>query len=65
MILCRESMNVGDLVTPKPSCGGQNWGTGEVVWVHPKGCFYTVEFRFGERKFRESYSYHESEDDFF
>lgn len=28
----------------------------EIVYIHPKGRFYTCEFSFGERKFRESYT---------
>lgn len=29
---------------------------GEVVYVHPCGRFYTIEFEFGDKKFRESYT---------
>lgn len=28
----------------------------EVVYIHPKGRFYTCEFSFGDSKFRESYT---------
>lgn len=30
--------------------------TGEVVYVHPLGRYYTVEFDFGGNKLRESYT---------
>lgn len=28
----------------------------KVVYIHPKGRFYTCEFSFGDGKFRESYT---------
>ena len=55
---------IGDKVRRRISYG-MNGGTilppeiGEVVYVHPQGRFYTVEFtfagRWGVRRFRESY----------
>jgi len=43
-------MNGGTILPPE---------TGEVVYIHPEGRFYTVEFtfagRWGVRRFRESY----------
>ena len=39
-------------------CFGDECGrtyTGTVVYVHPEGRYYTVEFIFGRRRFRESF----------
>lgn len=59
-------MKVGDTVRKTISTGGKNYGktnaeegqrhTGRVIYVHPKGRFYTAEFRFRDGNIRESYS---------
>lgn len=57
-------MKVGDRVKQKISYGGEGGGLlpaeeGIVVYVHPEGRFYTLEFTFpspwGVRKIREAY----------
>lgn len=52
---------VGDTVTEYyHSCGVVNTENrpikGTVIYVHPCGRFYTVEFDFGKTKVRESYT---------
>lgn len=51
---------VGDKIN-KSVCFGKNETIitprfdGEIIYIHPLGRFYTVEFRFGDMSFRESY----------
>ena len=52
-------VNVGDRVTRK-ICYGDGGSLlpaeeGTVVYVHPEGRFYTLEFNFPKGRFRESY----------
>lgn len=56
-------MKVGDKVRKKlewtevgRSIKKHGVATGTVIFVHPKGRFYTVEFRIGERILRETFT---------
>ena len=58
-------MKLGDKVSRVPETlydtvnlfkGGRREHVGTVVYIHPKGRFYTVEFEIGGEKFRESYT---------
>lgn len=53
-------MQVGDRIKAKIYYGAEGggllppeWGT--VVYIHPEGRFYTLEFNFPRGRFRESY----------
>lgn len=59
-------MNIGDKVSKIPEflLGNETSPlrqkispqTGTVVYIHPKGRYYTVEFKIGDGKVRESYT---------
>ena len=54
------ALTVGSTVTCLTSYGVENSDpgrlmTGRVIYIHPRGRFYTVEFTVGERTFRENY----------
>ena len=36
---------------------------GRVVYIHPKGRYFTVEFEFGKHKLLESFFFHHTEED--
>lgn len=55
-----SALTVGSTVTCLTSYGVDNSDpgrlmTGRVIYIHPKGRFYTVEFPVGSRTFRENY----------
>lgn len=59
-----DDVKLGDRVRRKVSYGGEGGSSlppeeGTVVYIHPEGRFYSVEFTFrspyGVRRFRESY----------
>lgn len=58
-------MEAGDKVTEELFFGDEHGRTytGTVVWIHPEGRFYVVEFAFGLRKFRESFYFPERRGD--
>ena len=47
-------MKIGDKVTEMAETTGRTL-TGVVVYIHPEGRYYTVEFKNGEGHFRESF----------
>ncbi|MBR2943383.1 MAG: hypothetical protein IKB82_08295 [Clostridia bacterium] len=61
---CRSgTVQIGDRVRRKPitfgakgDCDELRSMTGTVVYVHPKGRYHTVEFKFGEQAIRESFA---------
>ena len=59
-------MEVGEKKTESLFFGDAMVGrtyTGTVVYIHPAGRFYVVEFQFGDRAFRESFYFPERRGD--
>ena len=50
----KEPVKIGDKVTERAETIGRTL-TGVVVYIHPEGRYYTVEFKNGEGHFRESF----------
>ena len=50
----KEQVKIGDKVTERAETIGRTL-TGVVVYIHPEGRYYTVEFKNGEGHFRESF----------
>lgn len=47
-------MKVGDRATEKVETVGKTM-SGPIIYIHPEGRYYTVEFRFDKGRFRESF----------
>ena len=50
-----SNIHLGDTVTRRIEATDRK-ATGTVVYIHPEGRYYTVEFDLGFYKFRESFS---------
>ena len=50
----RKTVKIRDKVTERAETISKTL-TGVVVYIHPEGRYYTVEFQNGESRFRESF----------
>lgn len=50
-----STIQIGDTVTRHIEATNRK-ATGKVVYIHPEGHYYTVEFDLGFYKFRESFN---------
>lgn len=50
-----SNIHMGDTVTRRIEATGRK-AAGTVVYIHPEGRYYTVEFDLGFYKFRESFN---------
>lgn len=51
-----SNINLGDTVTRRIEATNRK-ATGTVVYIHPEGRYYTVEFDLGFYKFSESFNF--------
>ena len=50
-----SNIQLGDTVT-RCIADTKKKATGKVIYIHPKGCYYVVEFRTKYGRFREGYN---------